>query len=195
MRRRIALAVAAPIAVVGSLAAHQLSYALQAPSPAVRAILLATTGHGYLSHLPMVIGVCVVTAALGVALELAHAWDRGGRAAGWQLALVAPLAFALQEHLERFVHTGALPTHLVLEPWFWFGLALQIPFALLAWGVAGAILVAARAVRAQVRRAGFRPAHRPAAGAMRPREIRPHRLRPVSTPLLGRAPPACALPA
>ena len=192
MRRRIALAVAAPIAVMGSLAAHQISYALQAPAPAVRAFLLATTGHGYLTHLPMVIAVCAVTVILGVALELTSAWERGPRAAGWQLALVAPLAFALQEHLERFVHTGALPTHLVLEPWFWFGMALQIPFALLAWGLAGTILVAARTVHAQLRRRA-RPRTLPAgASTPRPRAVLRVRIRPVATPLLGRAPPAAA---
>jgi hypothetical protein len=52
---------------------------------------------------------------------------------------VPPLAFTLQEHAERL----AQPALVVAEPTFLVGLALQLPFAALAWLLARAILRAA----------------------------------------------------
>jgi hypothetical protein len=56
------------------------------------------------------------------------------------LFLVPPLAFALQEHLERLVHDGSFPLAAAIEPTFLVGLALQLPFALAAYAVAAALL-------------------------------------------------------
>ena len=160
MRQRIAVLVAAPIALIGSLIAHQLSYAIQAPGAIARAQLLASTGNGYLRHLPLIAAACLASASIGVVLEVVPSKGRSlGRVTAWPLALVAPLAFTFQEHLERFLHDGAFPTHLVFEPVFLIGLALQVPFALLAWGVARALLLAARRV---VRSLGGRMRRQPA---------------------------------
>ena len=114
MRRRISILIAMPIAAIGSLVAHQVSYLLSAPDVGLRARLLAATGHGYLRWAPMLVGVVGVTLLVGLLVE-AH---RSGRARSvgfpaWPVALVAPLAFAMQEHVERLLHVGAFPTGLL----------------------------------------------------------------------------------
>jgi hypothetical protein len=54
-------------------------------------------------------------------------------------ALLPPLGFAVQEHLERLTATGRVPDDLMTEPTFLVGLALQLPFALAALLVAYAL--------------------------------------------------------
>jgi hypothetical protein len=49
--------------------------------------------------------------------------------AAWQLAVLPPLAFAIQEHLERLFATGHLPLHAATATSFLVGLGLQLPFA------------------------------------------------------------------
>jgi len=70
-----------------------------------------------------------------------------------RFAAMPPLAFALQEHLERLFH-GAGVAGVVLEPTFLLGLVLQAPFALAAYLLARLLLgVAERAGRVLARRA------------------------------------------
>lgn len=134
MRRlRIAWLVAISLMSVGSLGAHSVAYRLAEPDAGARADALAGTGHGYFAYAPF-----LVASALAVAVAaLAAAAVRGARGTRitppptWQLALLPPLGFALQEHLER-VASGSGAGHLLAEPAFLVGLALQVPFALLA---------------------------------------------------------------
>src|SRR3990172_8727238 len=70
---------------------------------------------------------------------------RGRAPAAWPFAAVALGGFAVQEHLERLVHTGEPPL-LVTWPVFLLGLALQLPFALAAYLVARALLHVAQAL-------------------------------------------------
>jgi hypothetical protein len=51
-------------------------------------------------------------------------------------AVVAPAVFACQELLERGVQTHTFPIDAVADRTFLVGLALQLPFALLAYGAA-----------------------------------------------------------
>lgn len=86
--------------------------------------------HAYLEHAPQVV---LLLSVLGLALA-----GLGRRLAvppAWTFAAVAPLAFVVQEHLERLVHTGALPW-LLASPAFLLGLALQAPIAAVVWLVA-----------------------------------------------------------
>ena len=53
-----------------------------------------------------------------------------GRRSPWAFALVAPLGFVAQEHVERLAHMGELPW-LSTTLMFLLGLALQVPIALL----------------------------------------------------------------
>jgi hypothetical protein len=132
-RRGLAWLLAVPLVTVGSLSAHALVYRIVEPEPDARATLLETTGHGYLSATPFLLGTCLaflVSGLLAVVLR-----SRRGTAttpASWPLALLAPLGFAAQEHLERLVATGSFPSELPAQPTFLVGLALQLPFALAA---------------------------------------------------------------
>ena len=161
MRRRASFLISIPVAVAGSLLAHQVSYALQASDGAARARLLAATGHGYLTRIPLLAGVLVAVALGGLIREAAIRWKGTGRTGPiWPIALIPPLAFLVQEHLERLLHDGTFPWHLAAQPAFLRGLALQIPFALLALGlatvIAGTVRRVVDAIREPVRRAAPR---------------------------------------
>ncbi len=137
MKARASFLISIPVALAGSLLAHQVAYSLRSPSEAALARLLAVTGHGYLRHVGPFLASLAAVAIVGLVREAVVHW-RGGarRALMWPVALIPPVAFVVQEHLERVLHGGGFPWHLAAEPSFLFGLALQIPFALLALGLA-----------------------------------------------------------
>jgi hypothetical protein len=134
--------------LLGTELAHALAYRAEHADAHERAEALAETGHGYLERAPfaaaLVLGIVVV--ALLLRLGAARRGDRGGPLPSLPFALLGPLVFALQEHVERLVHDGAFPWAAVLEPTFVIGLWLQIPFALLAWFVARSLLAAVDAL-------------------------------------------------
>ena len=122
-RRMLAWALVTPVSAAGILAAHALAYALTGTDPGAL--------HGYLAHAPQVVAVLATIGLLALALQ-----ERGvGRRSFASFALLAPLGFACQEHLERFAHTGEVPW-LVTTPGFIVGLALQVPVAILCVAVA-----------------------------------------------------------
>jgi hypothetical protein len=129
---RAAWLVSLPVALAGCLAAHIAAYALATPTVA------AHQSHGYLAELPL-LGGGVLAVVLAAALWHALRGVPGARPSPWLFAILPPLAFALQEHVEQLGH----PALVVLEPTFLVGLALQLPFGLLAWLLARAILHAA----------------------------------------------------
>jgi hypothetical protein len=116
MRRLLAWLVCVPLVMAGTQLAHAVAYRVVQPDAAARQELLDHTGHRYLS-------------ALSLALAL-----------GWGIVLIGPLVFALQEHLERLIHDGTFPVTAALEPTFLIGVALQVPFALVALLVARLLL-------------------------------------------------------
>jgi hypothetical protein len=191
MRRRVSLLLALPIALAGSLVAHQLAYLLSDPVAAERAQVLAATGHGYLRYLPMLLAAAGMTLVVGLALEAAARRTRRLALPAWPVALVAPVAFAVQEHLERVLHAGAFPTGLITSRTFLLGLAFQVPFALLAWGIAATLGAIARTVGAALRAAPRSPDRSPFAAAWP--AARPGRPRVALDPVRSlRAPPALA---
>jgi len=140
-----------PLVLAGCLTAHVAAYFLVAPETRERAEVLSQTGHAYLAHLP-VIGAALATAALVGLGRVALASARGRRTprpAPWLFALLPPLAFTAQEHVERLLSSGGSP---VLEHAFAIGLLLQAPFALLAWLLARTLLRAAVSLGAALRR-------------------------------------------
>ena len=192
MRRALAWLVALPVLLAGSQAAHVLAYRWVYPEAHVRVRALVSTGHGYLSHLPLVLGVTGAVAS--VSLLLAAVDAARGRAAralpAWAFALLPPLAYALQEFLERSLHLGTFAWQTVLAPTFVPGLALQLPFALLAYVAARLLLRAAeRAGRAL---APARPRARRTAAALavvRPVDVLPVAGNPLSRRQAKRGPP------
>ena len=151
MRRGLTWLVAVPLLVAGSQAAHALTYRLVYPGTSIRVHALMLSGHGYLDRLPLVLAVALAIALVALLVTVLDA-SRGRPARAlpaWAFAVLAPLAFALQEVIELSLHTGTFAWHAAAAPTFLPGLALQLPFSLLAWLAARLLLrAAARAGRA-----------------------------------------------
>jgi hypothetical protein len=136
---------ALPTIVAGTEAAHALAYRLVYDNADLRVAFLAATGHGYAHWLPLALATGAACALVGVAAAAADT-ARGrhvGRLSPLAFAALPPLAFALQELLELSLHTGGVAWHAFAEPTFLPGLALQLPFALLAYLAARLLLGAA----------------------------------------------------
>lgn len=119
MRRLLAWLLTLPLTAAGVLCAHTLAYAA----------LGASGGgmHAYLAHVPQLVAVLATVSLAALARE-----TRASAGPAWPFAAFALLAFAVQEHAERLLHTGELPW-LLTSPLFLVGLGLQLPFALAAW--------------------------------------------------------------
>jgi len=167
MRRSLAWLVAVPLMLGGSEVAHALAYRLAYPDVPVRMRALLASGHGYERWLPLVFGAAAAVVALSLLVTAADA-ARGRAPRGlpaWAFALLPPVAFAVQEHLELLLHTGVFPWHEAGRPTFLPGLALQLPFALLAWGAARLLFRTAERVGRAV---GRTPPPRPRLVALAP---------------------------
>ena len=179
-----------PLLVAGSLTAHQVGYCVAARARCGEA--LAATGHDYLGHPQPLIAALIALAAVGMLIEAMARRRRGARAlSAWPFALAAPLGYLIQEHLERAAHLGEVSPHLLIEPVVLAGLVLQVPFALLSWWAARALLRVAPRLLAtlagrRTRRLGGAPPRLP-----RPMVPRPvARLCLLATCSAGRAPPS-----
>jgi len=148
MRQRLAWFSTAPLMFGGLLAAHSLGYRLAIADPHARADALAHSGHGYFGYAPFALAVClgILLAALVHQGSAGFRGERRRAAASPLIVALPPVAFVVQEFLERLIHSGHVPLTLVLQPAFLIGLALQLPFALAALLVAWALDSAARTV-------------------------------------------------
>jgi hypothetical protein len=167
MKRGAPWLVSVPFMAAGCLAAHSLAYHLIS-NPRER--------HGYLAFAPLFLGVLGGLAIVGAA-------RRGRTHSPFLFALLPPVAFIVQEHVERLQLVAT-------EPAFLVGLALQLPFALAALVAARAFLSLADLVaevfgaRPPIRRVSASPAL--AVSFDSPRALL------VSGPRSPRAPPAVA---
>lgn len=144
---------ALPLMVGGSLAAHVAAYRLALPEAHDRASGLQLTGHSYLEHLPLLAALVSAPALVALSLAAFGATHRRARPiSAWPFALFPPLSFVLQEHLERFMHSGAFPWGAGLERTFVLGLLLQLPFSLIAFVLTRALLAGAHALHRVLRR-------------------------------------------
>jgi hypothetical protein len=143
--RRVAWTISFALMALGGMVAHALAYRAVEPSHATHEHLMAHTGHSYFVHWRTCAAFCaaiIVLALIGSVVR--HA--RAGRSTPpplWLFALVPPVGFVVQEHVERFLGEGAFPWLASLEPTFVVGIALQFPFALAAWLAARALLALA----------------------------------------------------
>jgi hypothetical protein len=175
---RAAWLVSLPVALAGCLVAHIVAYAVASPAPTAHA------AHGYLERLPL-LGGAALAVVVGAAGWHALRGRAGVRPSPWLFALLPPAAFAVQEHLERL----AAPVLLVGDATFAVGLALQLPFGLLAWLLARAVLRAADVLRALLAPPPF---------AAEPDDLRPPaqasapRRRPFAAGAPHRGPPVAA---
>jgi hypothetical protein len=133
---------------IGGVFAHLFAYRLVAPDPHAHHRMMEASGHGYFAHIEFCLAVCgaVVLLALLASVASRASGLVSIRAPLWIFALVPPAGFALQEHLERFLHTGAFPQTAAFEPTFVVGLLLQLPFALAAYLAVRALLALASAI-------------------------------------------------
>jgi hypothetical protein len=134
MRRRAAWLIPLPLAVASWLGAHCLAYWLVAPDGAGHMGLHDDRGHAYLGYTPAlaVWGLALLVAGLLLCVGEGLKGRRPTRPPVRLFVLLPPFGFAVQEHLERLIGTGGIPSDLVLEPTFIAGMALQLPFALAA---------------------------------------------------------------
>jgi hypothetical protein len=147
-RRNVLWLITLPLAIAGSQVAHAAGYRL-ATGEGDLAHALASSGHGYLAYAPLALGVCAAFVVLALVRELLGALggdERASRPSALLFSVLAPAIFIAQEHFERLAHDGALPASLFVEKTFLLGLALQVPFALVAYGLARFLLGATRAV-------------------------------------------------
>ena len=180
-----------PVVAVGWLGGHAVAYVLVAPDGHHRSLLLSESGHGYLGAAPVVLACAATLAVAGLALAI-HEGIRGesrARVPVWPLALVPPLGFIVQEHLERLIELNAFPFGAGLEPTFLVGLALQLPFALAAVTLARALHAIGHVIgRGLAARRSARPrAH--ARSWRLPAWLGPKLVRPLATGHGERAPP------
>jgi hypothetical protein len=170
MRRRLPWLVALPLMAAGSLAAHALSFVFVGAraESAVGAEggmrdLVDRSSRGFAAHSVLPLGIVAALAgAAGSGWLIAHLRSRPTRGASpWLFFALPPLAFSLQELIERLLHAEAAPFQAALEPRFLIGLALQAPLGLAA-------LLAARLLLRVVRRIADALTRRRSVTARRP---------------------------
>ncbi len=168
MRRSLAWLVAVPLMLAGSQIAHVLAYRIVYPEASLRLRDLVETGHGYMTMLPLALGVAAAVVGLSLAASAVDA--ARGRSVQqlppWAFALLPVAGFAFQEYIERWLAWGFFPWYAAEQPTFVLGIALQIPFGALAY-------LAARLLLRTAKRLGRRLAH-----------VSPPRLRASVPPVL-----------
>jgi hypothetical protein len=157
MRRQLSWLIAVPIAVIGTFAGHSVGYWAAVPDAHERAHLLASSGHDYLDYAPLLLSICAALVVLGFLASFLSSFGereatRSRNGPVVLVAALAPVAFVLQELLERYLHDGHVHRTLFVSAPFLFGLATQVPFALLAAAVAFALASAAQRVAHALRR-------------------------------------------
>ena len=180
-----------PLAAAGWIGAHSVAYALVVPDPDHRAELLSDSGHGYLGAAPLILACAITLIVAGLALAILDGLRGGPRARVpvWPVALVPPLGFAVQEHLERLIELNAFPSGAALEPTFLVGMALQLPFAVAGVTLARTVLALGyRIGRAFAARRAARPRAHPRSWRL-PDWLGPKPLRPLAAGHGERAPP------
>ena len=171
-RRFLTWGLSVPLMFGGVEVAHWLAFRLVYSSPLARAQALRATGHGYLSAWPALAGVALALLAATFVVQVRRHASGGGleRVAAppspLLFALLPPLAFAMQEHVEALVHSGSI-TGVADAPTFLLGIALQLPFAAIAFLLARLLLRVAAIVGDSIRPPalwvdGWREPHRPA---------------------------------
>jgi hypothetical protein len=123
------------VATASWLTAHCLAFVLAPPAAGEHMHHHAEAGHPYVTSAPVLIAALVTVLAAGLVLCVGEGLR--GRAGGLAppavlFAVLPPLGFVTQEHVEGLVRSGSLSTHLTTEPTFLVGLALQLPFAVAA---------------------------------------------------------------
>lgn len=123
--RALTWALTLPLAGAGVLVGHDLTYRLVGSvDPGL---------HDYLAHAPQLIAILASVGLLGLAVD-----QRAVRVGTTRFAFLGMAVFAIQEHVERLVHTGTIP-FILTDRTFLLGLLLQVPIGLACVAVAKAV--------------------------------------------------------
>jgi hypothetical protein len=177
-----------PLTVLAWLAAHQAAYDLAFRGSHAREHALVASGHGYLRLAPLLVAICLTAVAAGFLVRLIGRGSRRG-APAWVFGALPLLGFAVQEHVERWLSSGELSLGRELGPAFLIGLALQLPFALVAAVLARALLSVADEVSGALA-ASSAPRLRPAPIRVPSGFVAPPVRSLLGTSRAGRAPPS-----
>src|ERR671911_1124113 len=131
-----------PVAAASWLAAHCLAYVLVPPAASGAMNDHMGASHDWLASMPVLIAAGITVLAAGVVLCVGDGL-RGGpsRTPAPVLAILPPVGFVVQEHLEHMLASGSSPFEVALQPTFLTGLALQLPFAVGTLLLAGGLCV------------------------------------------------------
>ena len=138
---------------------HLAAYLIASPDPHERALLLGSTGHGYLPLVgPVALSVLIASVG-GFIVDRSGSWRSSSvvsyTAIAGRLAFLQVLAFLGMEVAERMVH--GVPLEDLLQPAVGIGLVLQLAAAcvggLLLFGLARAVEAIRRSLRRDRRRA------------------------------------------
>jgi hypothetical protein len=141
--------VTVPIAAVGCEWAHALANIVFGAPDRGRAELF--DGGPGAGALPILVSLALAAILVGLVGRATGAWSTSQAAAArLPFALLPPMLFIVQEHVETVLNTGAVPFGTAIEPSFLPGLLLQIPFAIAGYAIAWALVRLADGVRARV---------------------------------------------
>ena len=185
-RRRLApWIIAAVLSAAGSQGAHALAYWLESPAST------STADHEWMALLPAIViaGGIALIAALAVETRAIIRDGSSSAVPSWIFMLPAA-AFLVQEHLERAAATAAVPVDTLAQPAVLAGLALQLPFGLIALIATRLLQRATVATARRIRRRAHshHALRTPWHDIADPRPPRVELLRPA-----GRGPPAFAV--
>ena len=136
--------------------------------------------------------VAFLAVALFAVVALSRRGSRLSAPPSWPFALMPLVGFPVQEHAERWLHTGAFPQDAASSRLFVLGLVLQLPFALVGWLAARWLFAVARSVGLALTRESFAVAT-VVASLPHPHGIdRPQPLGASLGGLGSRAPPCCS---
>ena len=127
MRVRTVWTLTLPVLVAGETLAHSLVHRLAGWDQSAHE-------RRYVEYAGPLVLVCLVLVVLAVASRVLAAFRgrAGRRAPSWRLAAIPSAAFLLQEHLERLHHYGSVDWAATSDPTVLIGVAVQLPFGLLA---------------------------------------------------------------
>ena len=149
MRRRLPWLVVVPLMVAGSIGAHAAAaFLTSVPAAEHGRELVERSSGGVAGRSVLLLGTAGALVLLaGGSWLVSRLGGRPRRGAScWLFFWLPPLAFSVQEFLERVLRAEAAPFNAALEPRLLIGLALQIPFGLAALLLAWLLLRIARRI-------------------------------------------------
>jgi hypothetical protein len=135
--QRLTWIVAVPLMAAGTIAAHSLTAVFAGTRAEIGAESAKHASRSAPAHLTILLGFTLALALVSLARRLLA---RRSRPSAIVFLVLPPLAFLFAELLERGFGTESFPFQPSLEPRLILGLALQVPFGVLAFLVARFLL-------------------------------------------------------